>query len=452
MAAMHTRVTVRVAVQSPRRLLRDTLAACLAVRPDVAVVGRVAEPDGILDLCELRRPDVVILDAGRELGEMAGRVSALVRRFPDLNVIVTYRDASEQDIAAACRAGAASLVPESRGLVAVLALLRRKKGDHAQEARRERGGLTDREHEIVVLTGSGHSVTEIAALLGISPLTVENLKRRVYAKLDVSSGAHAVARAASLGMLEPEAPAPAPRRRQAEGGSGPLTVVAGRPGPDLERVVTVLLDSRLPFVLIRRPGPVADTHWARWHRGPIVAALVDPAPPDWDLVAEMGIPAVLVHSEPLDSPDLAEALASGASALVAADRVDDHFLSVLRMVGQGYLVVDSMPMRPLIGVVRARWDEPVPGTGGLPELTSRESDILQSLASGHSIRQTARALGIAPKTVENVQTRLFRKLGVRNRSGALTVADAFGLLPVPTSAETPRGMPSPSGESVSIQD
>ncbi len=231
MAAMHTRVTVRVAVQSPRRLLRDTLAACLAVRPDVAVVGRVAEPDGILALCELRRPDVVILDAGRELGEMAGRVGALVRRFPDLNVIVTYRDASEQDVAAACRAGVASLVPESRGLVAVLALLRRKKGDHTQETRRERGGLTDREHEIVVLTGSGHSVTEIAALLGISPLTVENLKRRVYAKLDVSSGAHAVARAASLGMLEREAPAPAPRRRQADGGSGPLTVVAGGPVP-----------------------------------------------------------------------------------------------------------------------------------------------------------------------------------------------------------------------------
>ena len=72
MVAMHTRVTVRVAVQSPRRLLRDALAACLAVRPDVAVVGRVAEPDGILALCELRRPDVVILDAGQRLGDMAG--------------------------------------------------------------------------------------------------------------------------------------------------------------------------------------------------------------------------------------------------------------------------------------------------------------------------------------------------------------------------------------------
>src|SRR6185312_9820118 len=361
---------------------------------------------------ELRRPDVVILDAGQRLGDMAGRVSALVHRFPDLNVIVTYRYASEQDVAAAYRAGVSSLVPESRGLTAVLALLRRKMGDHVREARRERGGLTDREHEIVVLTGSGHSVTEIAALLGISPLTVENLKRRVYAKLDVSSGAHAVARAAALGMLERETAA-APRRHQADGGGGVLAVVAGRPGPDLDRVVVVLLENKLPFVLIRRPGPVADTHWARWPRGPIVAALVDPAPSDWDLVAEMGIPAVLVHSRPLDSPDLAEALSSGASALVAADRVGDHFL---------------------------------------PVLTSRESDILRSLASGHSIRQTARALGIAPKTVENVQTRLFRKLGVRNRSGALTVADAFGLLPAPTSEETPRGVASPSGNSVSIQE
>lgn len=429
MTALHARVPVRVAVQSPRRLLRDTLAACLAVRPDVAVVGRVAEPGGILALCELRRPDVVILDAGRQLAEMAGLVGALMGRFPELNVIVTYRDASEQDIAAVCQAGVASLIPESRGLAAVLALLGRKRRRHAQEARHERGGLTDREHEIIVLTGSGHSVSEIAALLGISPFTVENLKRRLYAKLDVTSGAGAVARGASLGLLEREDPPAAPRRRRAEGGSGVLAVVTGRPGPVLDQVVTVLLDGRLPFVLIRRPGLVAETHWARWHRGPIVAALVDPASPDWDLVAELGVPAVLVHSHPLDSPGLAEALAGGANALVAADRVADHFLSVLRMVGQGYLVVDSMPMRPLIGVVRARWGEQVPGAGGLPELTSRESDVLNSLACGHSVRQTARALGIAPKTVENVQTRLFRKLGVRNRPGALAVADAFGLLP-----------------------
>jgi two-component system, NarL family, nitrate/nitrite response regulator NarL len=465
MTAPPARVTVRVAVQSSRRLLRDTLSACLAVRPDVTVVGKVATPGEMLALCELRRPDVVILDAGPRLGEAAGQVGTLTRRFPEVNVIATYRDASEQELAAACRAGVASLVPESHGLAAVVALLRRRRGRHAKD---ERGGLTDRELEIVVLTGSGHSVAEIAALLRLSPLTVENLKRRVFAKLDVSSSVHAVARAASLGMLDrPDGPAaitrpPDARRRppavrrppqaarrlpQAEGDSPVLTVVSGQHCSTFDEVVVALVGSRLPFVLMRGHGPVSDTHWARWHRGPIVVVLVDPEPPDWDLAAELGVPAILVHTKPLDPPELAEALACGAGALVAADRVEDHFLSVLRMVSQGYLVVDSKPMRPLIGAVRARWDDGASGSLELPDLTARESDILRSLGSGHSIRQTGRVLGIAPKTVENVQTRLFRKLGVRNRSGALAVADAFGLLPVSPPAAPPKGFSSPEGYS-----
>jgi DNA-binding CsgD family transcriptional regulator len=74
---------------------------------------------------------------------------------------------------------------------------------------------------------------------------------------------------------------------------------------------------------------------------------------------------------------------------------------------------------------------PVPGLGaaaGLPELTVREADILCSIARGDTVRQTARSLGIAEKTVENTQARLFRKLGARNRTGALATAHALGLL------------------------
>ena len=425
MAAQPARVTVRVAVQSSRRLLRDALSACLSIRPDVTVVGKVAEPDDVLDLCELTRPDVVILDAGARLGEFAELSGDLTRRLPELNLIVTYRDAREQDLAAACRAGVTSLVPESHGLAAVLALLRRAPGRHA---RHSAGGLTDRELELVVLTGSGHSVSEIAALLQISPLTVENLKRRVYAKMGVNSSAHAASRAASLGMLD----APAPRagsRTPPSPDFAMLTVVCGPASPASDEVTQLLVASRLPFVQIQKPGPVADAHWARWQRGPIVAALVDPAPADWDLVEELGVPAILVHSKPLEPPELAGALARGASSLVPADKIAEHFRSVLTMVGQGYLVVDSMPMRLLIGAAHARWGQRVPGSGSLPELTARETDILRSAAQGHSIRRTAQVLGIAPKTVENIQTRLFRKLGVRNRSGALAVADAFGLLP-----------------------
>jgi uncharacterized protein with ACT and thioredoxin-like domain len=113
------------------------------------VVGKVAEADAIRALCELRRPGVVIVDAGCRLGEIALLMRSLLRSFPELSVLI----------------------------------------------------------------GSGHSVPEIADLLGISSLRVENLKRSVYAKLDVSSGAQAVSRLTSLGMLDRRAQARPSRAR-----------------------------------------------------------------------------------------------------------------------------------------------------------------------------------------------------------------------------------------------
>ena len=219
-----------------------------------------------------------------------------------------------------------------------------------------------------------------------------------------------------------------------------LTVVSGQACSALDQVIRILMANKLPFVLVRDRKHVSQTHWARLHRGPIVAALIDPGPADWAIVEELAVPAILVHSEPLDSSELADALANGATSLVPADTIGDRFRSVLRMTGQGYLVIDSLPMRPPIGAVRARWDQRAPGSGDPPELTARESEILRFGAQGYSIRKTARLLGIAPKTVENIQTRLFRKLGVRNRTGAVAVANAFGLLPT---TSTPRQRPGP---------
>jgi hypothetical protein len=72
-------------------------------------------------------------------------------------VIVTYRDASKRDLAAASRTGVASLVPESHGLGAVFAVLRRGR---RHSGRSSRAGLTDREVELIALLGSGHSVPE----------------------------------------------------------------------------------------------------------------------------------------------------------------------------------------------------------------------------------------------------------------------------------------------------
>jgi DNA-binding NarL/FixJ family response regulator len=61
-------------------------------------------------------------------------------------------------------------------------------------------------------------------------------------------------------------------------------------------------------------------------------------------------------------------------------------------------------------------------------LTRRERDILDSIARGESVRQTAQALGIAIKTVQSEQRQLFSKLSARNRPQALTNARGYGLV------------------------
>jgi DNA-binding NarL/FixJ family response regulator len=55
-------------------------------------------------------------------------------------------------------------------------------------------------------------------------------------------------------------------------------------------------------------------------------------------------------------------------------------------------------------------------------------DILVSIDRGESVKQTARSLGISPKTVESLQSRLFSKLGVHNRAEAISHAHDLSLL------------------------
>ena len=55
-------------------------------------------------------------------------------------------------------------------------------------------------------------------------------------------------------------------------------------------------------------------------------------------------------------------------------------------------------------------------------LTERERDVLCSLARGHSMKQIARALDIAPKTVDHHLQRIYPKVGVRTRAGATLYA------------------------------
>jgi DNA-binding NarL/FixJ family response regulator len=414
----------RVAVQLHSRLLRDVVAAYLATRPEFSVVGRVADRDGLVTLCELRHPDVVLLDAEGRVAEAIDTFRVLRARFPAVQVVLMYDRLSPNQLTSACEAGATSLIPAARGLDALVAMLQRGP-DSMPEPRYDGLAVTGRELEIIVLMGSGHSVPEIAAQLGISPRTVENHKRRIYAKLGARSAVHAVSQAMTLGMLD-EPVRVQPSRCTGEAGRATLVVVGGQAGAAFDQVAQVLVSNKLSFVREHVLQPLAREDWVRSHRGPITSVLVDPVPANWETPRSLGAPTIIVHSSPLERAAVMEALRRGADGIIPAGKTADQLVPAIQLVTQGYIALEAAHVRPLIDAVHTGFTEDLPS---LPELSAREYDILRSIAAGDSVRQTARSLGIATKTVENTQARLFRKLGVRNRPGALAMAHALGLLP-----------------------
>jgi HD-GYP domain-containing protein (c-di-GMP phosphodiesterase class II) len=61
-------------------------------------------------------------------------------------------------------------------------------------------------------------------------------------------------------------------------------------------------------------------------------------------------------------------------------------------------------------------------------LTEREIGVLRAIARGQSMKETARALGIAPKTVDNHTQSIYAKIGVKTRGGATLFAIEHGLV------------------------
>jgi DNA-binding CsgD family transcriptional regulator len=69
-------------------------------------------------------------------------------------------------------------------------------------APRPRGGVTDRECQILEWVREGKSNQQIAVVLGISPLTVKNHLQKILRKLGAGNRAQAVAIALAQNLIE----------------------------------------------------------------------------------------------------------------------------------------------------------------------------------------------------------------------------------------------------------
>ncbi|WP_181773636.1 response regulator [Amycolatopsis pittospori] len=117
-------------------------------------------------------------------------------------------------------------------------------------------------------------------------------------------------------------------------------------------------------------------------------------------------------------------LRAGASGFLLKDAPLDDLVTAVRVVAAGNALFAPAVTKRLIG----EFTRTHAGPARLADLTARETDVLRLIARGLSNAEIAEALVIAEQTAKSHVSRVFTKLGVRDRAQAVVVAYEAGLI------------------------
>jgi DNA-binding NarL/FixJ family response regulator len=128
---------------------------------------------------------------------------------------------------------------------------------------------------------------------------------------------------------------------------------------------------------------------------------------------------VLVLTTYDSDADILLAIEAGAMGYLLKDTSREDMYAAIRATARGESVLSPGVASRLIGQMRAPAEE---------KLSSREVEVLQLVAEGASNREIASSLHISQATVKSHLIHIFDKLGVSDRTAAVTVALRRGIL------------------------
>jgi DNA-binding NarL/FixJ family response regulator len=131
---------------------------------------------------------------------------------------------------------------------------------------------------------------------------------------------------------------------------------------------------------------------------------------------------VLLSSRP-DMSLLLGCMAAGARSFVMEGDRPEILLTAIRSAARHRTYMGQRTLDLLVDWLAAQ-----ERARGAQARGSRDDDLLRLLAEGRSTADIAERLGIAPKTVRNRTSQLYRRLGVRTRAAAVRLAEQKGLL------------------------
>lgn len=141
------------------------------------------------------------------------------------------------------------------------------------------------------------------------------------------------------------------------------------------------------------------------------------------ILAERPDARVLILTTYESDDDILSAIEAGASGYLIKAAPAEEIVAGVRGVVDGQTVLAPSIAATLVQRMRQ-------GTSAdaVPTLSRRELDVLRLVAKGHSNPQIARELFIGEATVKTHLLHVFEKLGVSDRTRAVTLALELGLL------------------------
>ncbi len=132
--------------------------------------------------------------------------------------------------------------------------------------------------------------------------------------------------------------------------------------------------------------------------------------------------AVLVLTMFQEDALVAEALRAGARGYLLKVAQQDEIERAIRAVAAGEAIFSSEVAQRVLGHLTTGSAAPA-----LPQLSPREREVLDLVATGATNAAIAQRLRLSPKTVGNHLSAIFFKLGVSTRGEAIVMAKDAGL-------------------------
>lgn len=206
---------IRVLVTDDHAVFRRGVAALLEREGDMSAVGEAATAEQVVTKARALQPDVILLDVVMPRKSGLDALPELRKVAPEARVLMLSMQTSPSAIRHALNSGAAGYVSKHASDTDLLDAIRRVAGGSryvdpglggdlvVSDAAALTQGISERERDVLFLLALGYTNQQIAAMLFISPRTVDTHRAHIMQKLSLETRAELVLYALANGLIGP---------------------------------------------------------------------------------------------------------------------------------------------------------------------------------------------------------------------------------------------------------